>query len=433
MRHSLVKGMIPHGRTDPGYNVCLTVVLILRICWTWWLAKPVVVTSPSRVMAQALHSMTNGNVICVVKWRSQNTPGPVDVIFRICLRFIRPWSMTMVIMVIFGIVVPSMYRPFPGMRIPTMRMTCLKGWRPTMPNQCPLFTRPRGIIVTNLGCCLWTILFPLKYPTYAKRGFRSLHDMGYLVEVYTWYIIDMLVIGKCSVCPRETHGMEVCPHGNYIGSSGWMEVHIAKTRMVVALSLRRCVLTMLECQSRILAAFHHHSAHVFSPHRRDCPPGEGSWCKYQKALARGEDPSRAIQEPGIFSAFPLDARKEEKIYSDLSDAFLLEKCQKDHTQNIKSLHSKLWSKVAKHKYHGHERIVFLARVTTFDHNFGIEKGSLFRSLGVGTSDECLWVLRFQDSESFRVASRNPRPRQQSEAEDADPYYAAVNMTEACFV
>jgi len=64
--------------------------------------------------------------------------------------------------------------------------------------------------------------------TYAKRGFRSLHAMGYLVEVYTGYIIDMLVIGKCSVCPREARGMQVCPHGNYIGSSGGMEVQIAK-------------------------------------------------------------------------------------------------------------------------------------------------------------------------------------------------------------
>jgi len=87
-------------------------------------------------------------------------------------------------------------------------------------------------------------------------------------------------------------------------------------------AIHSCIGTgVVGMQSRILAAFHHHSAHVFSPHHHDfCPPGEGSWCKYQKALARGEDPSRAIQEPGIFSTFPLDARKEvEKIYSDLSD------------------------------------------------------------------------------------------------------------------
>ncbi|ROT72373.1 hypothetical protein C7M84_009246 [Penaeus vannamei] len=358
--------------------------------------------------------------------------------------------------------------------------------------------------------------------TYAKRGFRSLHAMGYLVEVYTGYIIDRLVIGKCSVCPRKACGMQVCPHGNYIGSSGGMEVQIAKilwgrsrdlefeynvmvadgdastynaikdtygrssvvkemcanhvgkrmktrllklastfTQNTTFMSRRRrgqvrktyplkklltesvvnrfsnyyisaihsCIGTaVVGMQSRILAAFHHYSAYVFSPHHHDfCPPGEGSWCKYQKALACGEDPSRAIQEPGIFSTFPFDARKEvEKIYSDLSDVTLLEKCQKGHTQKVnESLHSKLWSKVAKHKYHGHERIVFLARVTTLDHNLGSEEGSLLCSLGVGTSDECLRVLRFQDSESFRVASCNPKPRQQSEeAEDVGPEYAA---------
>jgi len=167
-------------------------------------------------------------------------------------------------------------------------------------------------------------------------------------------------------------------------------------------------------QSRILAAFHHHSAHVFSPHHHDlCPPGEGSWCKYQKAVAHGKDPTTAIQEP-------------EKIYTDLSDPTLLMKCQKGHTQNInESLHSKLWSKVAKHKFHGLDRIMFLARVTSLEHNFGSEEGSLLRTLSVDTSVECLRVLQEQDRESFRVASRNPRQHQPpEEAEDAGPDYAA---------
>ncbi|ROT72372.1 hypothetical protein C7M84_009245 [Penaeus vannamei] len=336
--------------------------------------------------------------------------------------------------------------------------------------------------------------------TYAKRGFRSLHAMGYLVEVYTGYIIDMLVIGKCSVCPREARGMQVCPHGNYIGSSGGMEVQIAKIlwgrsrdlgfeyKVMVAdgdASTYNAIKDTYGRSSVVKEMCANHVAHVFSPHHHDfCPPGEGSWCKYQKALARGEDSSRAIQEPGIFSTFPLDARKEvEKIYSDLSDVTLLEKCQKGHTQNAnESLHSKLWSKVAKHEYHGrdrfprlvcdnlgsqfgkrgglvapfsgaiqepgifptfpldarkevekiysdlsdvtllekcqkgytqnaneslhsklwskfakreyhgHERIVSLARVTTLDHNLGSEEGSWLRSLGVGTSDECLRPL-----------------------------------------
>ncbi|ROT77206.1 hypothetical protein C7M84_004156 [Penaeus vannamei] len=252
--------------------------------------------------------------------------------------------------------------------------------------------------------------------TYAKRGFRSLHAMGYLVEVYTGYIIDMLVIGKCSVCPREARGMQVFPHGNYIGSSGGMEVQIAKIlwgrsrdlgfeyKVMVAdgdASTYNAIKDTYGRSSVVKEMCANHVAHVFSPHHHDfSPPGEGSWVEYQKALARGEDPSRAIQEPGIFSTFPLDARKE--------------KCQKGHTQNAnESLHSKLWSKVAKHEYHGHKRIVFLGRVTTLDHNFGSEEGSWLRSPG--------------DSESVRVASCNPRPRQQSEeAEDAGPENAAAS-------
>jgi len=173
-------------------------------------------------------------------------------------------------------------------------------------------------------------------------------------------------------------------------------------------AIHSCIGTgVVGMQSRILAAFHHYSAYVFSPHHHDfCPPGEGSWCKYQKAVARGVDPTTAIQEPGIFSTFPRDARTEvEKIYTDLSDPTLLMKCQKGHTQNNESLHSKLCYILGPH--------------------FGSEEGSLLRTLSVDTSVECLRVLQEQDRESFRVASRNPRQHQPpEEAEDAGPEYTA---------
>lgn len=64
--------------------------------------------------------------------------------------------------------------------------------------------------------------------TYAKRGFKSLYAMVYIVEMYTGYIIDMIAIGKCRICPLVSRGMEVCPHGEYVGSSGGMEVQIAR-------------------------------------------------------------------------------------------------------------------------------------------------------------------------------------------------------------
>ncbi|ROT72371.1 hypothetical protein C7M84_009244 [Penaeus vannamei] len=294
--------------------------------------------------------------------------------------------------------------------------------------------------------------------TYAKRGFRSLHAMGYLVEVYTGYIIDMLVIGKCSVCPREARGMQVCPHGNYIGSSGGMEVQIAKilwgrsrdlgfeykvmvadgdasTYNAIKDTYGRSSVVKEMCANHVgkrmktrllkLASTFTQNTTFMSGEEGDkrllvqVPESSGSW--------RG--PVQSYPGAWDFLHLSLDARKEvEKIYSDLSDVTLLEKCQKGHTQNAnESLHSKLWSKVAKHEYHGHERIVFLGRVTTLDHNLGSEEGSWLRSLGVGTSDQCLRVLRFQDSESVRVASRNPRPRQQSEeAEDAGPESAAAS-------
>lgn len=59
-----------------GIMYTCTVALILRTCRTWWLAKLVVGTSPSRVMG-GLCTVWQMAVIHEVNWRPQNTPGPV--------------------------------------------------------------------------------------------------------------------------------------------------------------------------------------------------------------------------------------------------------------------------------------------------------------------------------------------------------------------
>lgn len=90
----------------------------------------------------------------------------------------------------------------------------------------------------------------------------------------------------------------------------------------------------------------------------------------------------------------------EKMYTDFSDPPLIAKCQKCHTQNTKSLHSKLWSRVAKHKFYG-LYLLFLARVISLDHNFGSEEGSMLRILIMDTSAECLRVFQEQGQGQFR--------------------------------
>ena len=179
-------------------------------------------------------------------------------------------------------------------------------------------------------------------------------------------------------------------------------------------------------RNNIFATYHHHSAFPFCSdnhlHHRLCPEGEGSWCPYQKALAEKRDPNQFQKKRGLFSRMSSKGRAEVlKIYEALTNETLLLKCQKGHTQNInKSLHSKLWSKVQKHKYHGKSRLLFLAQTTALDHNWGYEKASLLNRLGVGTSEEYLSVLRQQDSERSRHSLQKSKKRQ--EPKDAGPHY-----------
>lgn len=67
------------------------------------------------------------------------------------------------------------------------------------------------------------------------------------------------------------------------------------------------------------------------------------------------------------------------MYTDFSDPPLIAKCQKCHTQNTKSLHSKL--------FHGLDQIMVLACVTSLDHNFSSEEGVLLWTLTVDSSVE----------------------------------------------
>ena len=368
--------------------------------------------------------------------------------------------------------------------------------------------------------------------SYTKRGHMSLYAMGYVVEVYTGYIIDFEVLCKCFKCKRDkVHGIEECPHSKpseklYRGSSGSMEVQIAKhlwgrsrdhkfeyTMMVAdgdcksfaavkdwygldsvskedcgnhvgkrmatrvenfgktycqettfksgarkgmvrktypykkvlrdnarrfrnyyVTALRKCANAGVDAMRKeIMAAYHHHLATVFTPrHHHMCPPTADSWCKYSAALAEGKTEAEANRaylihhEKGVFSGFTVEAKRGLlKIFEDLTDTSLLEKCKNGYTQNInESLHQRLWFKCGKHKHHGRDRVEFMAKVTVLDHNVGYEQSCLLIKLGIA-SKALVKVLRFQDKEAARVARRRSRHREPAETEaDAGPDYAA---------
>ncbi|KAK4305330.1 hypothetical protein Pmani_022772 [Petrolisthes manimaculis] len=165
--------------------------------------------------------------------------------------------------------------------------------------------------------------------------------VGFVVEVDTGLIIDREVISNfCQVCSsREKRQLPATPewmarhasscNRNYTGTSASMGTEAAR--------------------------------HLWS------------WST-QLGLRRGEaDKTKFCRKhstkPGYFSKIPSKHRGAIlKVYTDLTNEDLLKRCLKGRTQNAnESLHSKLWMKVAKHKFAGISRVNFISQVVILEH------------------------------------------------------------------
>ncbi|KAK3889502.1 hypothetical protein Pcinc_006474 [Petrolisthes cinctipes] len=143
-----------------------------------------------------------------------------------------------------------------------------------------------------------------------------------------------------------------------------------------------------EIRKNVLASYFHASSTDDRPMHKHCPPGVNSWCFYK----RGESDKtklcrRHSDKPGYLSKIPYEHRQAIlKVYMDLTTEELLKRCMKSRTQNSnESIHSKLWMKVAKHKFAGLRRVNFVSQVLVMEHNFGYEASYFSSLLGFNTT------------------------------------------------
>ena len=111
-------------------------------------------------------------------------------------------------------------------------------------------------------------------------------------------------------------------------------------------------------RTAIFATLFHCMSTDADPHHSRCPDGEDSWCFYNKAIARNEEP--ALHEDKVRHAISHDvAQAMVDIYLRMSDMNLLKRLSKGKTQNPNEcLHSVIWSRccktifVSRHKLQG---------------------------------------------------------------------------------
>ena len=94
-------------------------------------------------------------------------------------------------------------------------------------------------------------------------------------------------------------------------------------------------------KKRIFAILYHLSSTDEMPKHVHCPPGEKLWCFWQRALAKGESPSKHKDHETLP---PEIGTKMVPIFQRLTEEKLLSRCSSNRTQNNnESLHNLIWS------------------------------------------------------------------------------------------
>ena len=189
-----------------------------------------------------------------------------------------------------------------------------------------------------------------------------------------------------------------------------------------------------EMSKAIWASYLHAISTDEEPRHHLCPASADSWCFYRRAEFNPDEPRRKHSEkPGYFTKIPKKNRIHiANVYDDLTSRDLLSKCLKGRTQNAnESLHSKVWQKVAKHKFAGKRRVNYTLQMVALEHNLGFHDSYFLGHLGFGMSPSKSSNLVIQDKEcarSFRRSSTGTtgqQKRKRKEGKDESAYDAGA--------
>lgn len=128
-------------------------------------------------------------------------------------------------------------------------------------------------------------------------------------------------------------------------------------------------------QKRIMGILLHLSSTDEQPKHAHCPPGMSSWCFWQRAVAKAEEPA----SHKAHGTLPVEVGKKlVPIFQRLSDAKLLNRCSRNMTQNAnEALHSILWKIVPKATYVGRKTMQTAMTFAVCKYTMGASFQSLF--------------------------------------------------------
>ncbi|GFT51769.1 uncharacterized protein TNCV_4440661 [Trichonephila clavipes] len=143
---------------------------------------------------------------------------------------------------------------------------------------------------------------------------------------------------------------------------------INKLQNYYGIAIRSNIGNLEKMQSAVIAAFFHCCSSKHQPKHGQCPVGDKSWCKFQRAKASNivyQDKSLGLPQNIVNTIKP--------VYMDLCDRNLLKKCLHEKTQNLnESFNAILWQILPKEVFVEHQTLRLGAYIAVVQFNNGFQ-------------------------------------------------------------
>ena len=156
-----------------------------------------------------------------------------------------------------------------------------------------------------------------------------------------------------------------------------------------------------EMQKAVWAIFYHYSSTARNPKHHCCPPGETSWCKWQRDQVTGKK---------TFVPNPLPwpvLKKIKPVFERLASGEILEKCLDGFTQNQnEALHGTIWKRAPKDCHHEPKSVLtaIAVSVAIFNEGESVHR-RILEALSMVPGDHLQLAVTKKDNERVERANR----------------------------
>lgn len=143
-------------------------------------------------------------------------------------------------------------------------------------------------------------------------------------------------------------------------------------------AIKKNIPNVEQMKTAVFATLYHCMSTDQLPQHFKCPGGEMSWCFYNRALAKGEDPPKHEGNRNTF-LLPHVVAAVVPVYQRLASNELLERCTKGKTQNSnESVHSVIWKKCPKETFVSKKKIEIAVVSAIGEFNMGCEVNQIVK-------------------------------------------------------